>query len=322
MGSKPKTIFIAALCSAGALALAQTGERAAESALSDSLSLADIAQALEAYPPRWEFGDERAKIMASLDKHITAQIKKGVFTDEDRERLKLVRDFCLKRVDIGLDKLERTKVLEGVHVFKFYSSSFVLKSSQGTVAVDFCQGPIHNGGEPEACDEHKTGFYLTPEQRARLAKLVDVSLITHRHHDHADYSLSKRLIAQGKPVVGPTQLKLLWKDLAGGITVSEYGTVQRFGPVEIFTMLGCQYAQNEPTGVGNERVGVPSRDASRDSETAVYLFKLGGIVFIQAAENHVPGEEWLRRGVALGFKPNVRMSLGQFQGERALLTSA
>ncbi|HEY6168532.1 MAG TPA: hypothetical protein VI454_10870, partial [Verrucomicrobiae bacterium] len=26
----------------------------------------------------------------------------------------------------------------------------------------------------------------------------------------------------------------------------------------------------------------------------------------------------LRKGVALGFKPNVRMSLGQFQGDRAL----
>ncbi|MBM4085771.1 MAG: hypothetical protein FJ272_13360, partial [Planctomycetes bacterium] len=53
---------------AEALALGQTAERAAESALSDSLSLAETARALDAYPPRWEFGDERAKIMASLDK--------------------------------------------------------------------------------------------------------------------------------------------------------------------------------------------------------------------------------------------------------------
>jgi hypothetical protein len=55
-----------------------------------------------------------------------------------------------------------------------------------------------------------------------------------------------------------------------------------------------------------------------DSETIGYLFKLNGIVFLQAGENHIPAADWLRRGVEIGFKPNVRMSLGQFQGERAL----
>ncbi|MDZ4289496.1 MAG: hypothetical protein U0984_16140, partial [Prosthecobacter sp.] len=41
---------------------------AADSAapVSDSMSLDEIAQALEAYPPRWEFGDQRAAITASL----------------------------------------------------------------------------------------------------------------------------------------------------------------------------------------------------------------------------------------------------------------
>ncbi len=100
----------------------------------------------------------------------------------------------------------------------------------------------------------------------------------------------------------------------------EYGAVQRFGPVEIFTMLGAQYVRNEPSGTGSERVGVPDPETpGRDSETVAYLFKLGGITFITAGENHVPAGEWLRRGVELNFRPQVRLSLGQFQGERSLL---
>ncbi|MBM3859093.1 MAG: hypothetical protein FJ395_05520 [Verrucomicrobia bacterium] len=286
--------------------------------LSESMSLGEIAAALEAYPPRWQYGDERAKIMASLDQHINIQINKNL-TDEDRARLKPLHEFHLKRVDAALDKLEKTTVASGVHVFKFYSSSFVLKTAQGVVAVDFCQGPINNGGEPETRDQYRSGFHLTPVQRDRLARLVDVSLITHRHHDHADYSLSRRLIAQHKTVVGPAQLKELWKDLAGNITVPTYGTAQQFGPVEIFTMLGCQYSKNAPSGAGSERIGIPNKDdPSKDSETVVYLFRAGGIVFIHGAENHIPADAWLQRGIAAGFKPNVRLSLGQFQGERSL----
>jgi hypothetical protein len=291
---------------------------AGKTPLSESMSLAEVAAALESYPPGWQSGDERAKIMASLDRLIHVQINKN-WTDEDRARLKPIHEFYLKRVDTGLDRLEKTRVTSGVHVFKFYSSSFVLKTAQGTVAVDFCQGPINNGGEPEMRDEYGSGFFLTPGQRDRLARMVDVSLITHRHHDHSDYSLSKRLIEQGKAVVGPAQLKALWKDLAPGITVPAYSTAQKLGPVEIFTMLGSQCSRNEPSGTGTERVGVPNRDdPSKDTETVVYLFRLGGIVFIQGGENHTPAGEWLRQGIAAGFKPNVRLSLGQFQGERSL----
>jgi hypothetical protein len=289
--------------------------------VSDSMSLAEIARALEAYPPRWEFGDQRAAIMASLDKHITVQIRPD-WTEAEKQQLKPVHEFYLQRVDLGLDKLERTQVTEGVHVFKFYSSSYILKSAHGTVAVEFSQGPINNGGEPETRDIYGSGFYCTSAQRDRLAKLVDVYLITHRHHDHSDYSLAKRMIAQGKPVICPAQLQTIWKDFAGQLIVPDYGQAQKFGPLEIFTMLGTQFSRNEPSGTGTERDGVPNTAApAQDSETICYLFKLAGITFLTCGENHVPADEWLRKGVALGFKPNVRMSLGQFQGDRALATA-
>lgn len=79
----------------------------------------------------------------------------------------------------------------------------MFRTAAGTVAVDFCQGPINNGGEPEQRDEYRSGFYLRPEQRDRLARQVAVFLITHRHHDHADPSLARRLVEQRKTVIGP-----------------------------------------------------------------------------------------------------------------------
>lgn len=285
--------------------------------LSESMPLAEIEAALRAHPPGPEHGAARRQIALSLDKLIRVQVKDGL-TEEDRASLVPLRDFYRRRVDEGLDRLERARVTEGVRVFKFYSSSVVLKSAEGTVAVDFAQGPINNGGEPEARDTRGTGFFWTPEQRDRLAKLIDVSLITHRHHDHADYSLSKRLFDRGKTVVAPAQLGKLWKDLAGRLTVPDYGRAQKLGPVELYTLFGCQYSRNRK-GDDGQRIGEPNAEnPEADSETVAYLFRIGGIVFIQAGENHVPADAWLKKGMELGFTPDVRMSVGQFQGARSV----
>jgi L-ascorbate metabolism protein UlaG (beta-lactamase superfamily) len=284
--------------------------------VSPAMSLAEIERALPRYPPAWEHSEARAAIATSLDRQVTVQVRDGM-TDEDRAKLQPLLEFYRRRVDAGLEALERTRVTDGVLVVKFYSSSLVLKSAAGTVAVDFCQGPINNGGEPETRDDRRTGFFWTAEQRDRLARLVDVSLITHRHHDHADCSLSRRLAARGKPVVGPSQLKALWKDLADGITVPQYGQGQQVGPAEFYTLLGRQYSRSTP-GADGQREGVPGADPANETESVVYLLRVGGIVFLQGAENHVPAGEWLKRGIAQGWVPDVVLSAGQYQGQRSI----
>ena len=283
-----------------------------------SAALAEIERSLQAHPPAWVHGDARAAIAASLDQQITVQVRDGM-TDDDRARLRSLLEFYRRRIDAGLDALEHARVTDGVLVAKFYSSSVVLKSRAGTVDVDFCQGPVNNGGEPEARDNRGTGFFLTVEQRDRLARLVDVSIITHRHHDHADYSLSRRLVDQGKPVVGPRQLKDLWHDLAPGLTVLDYGQVQRVGPAEIRALLGRQYSQSRLDADG-QREGLPSDQPAADTESVVYLIRVGGIVFLQGAENHVPASDWLRQGISLGMAPDVVLSVGQYQGQRSVDT--
>jgi len=300
----------------GLLNVAAATEARPPAALSDSMSLEQVGAALAAHPPAWDNASARAPIFRSMDQRVKVRVWKEM-TDEDRAAIKPLVAFYRQRVDVGLDALEATKLSEGIELFKFYSSSIVFKTRAGTVAVDFCQGPVNNGKEPEQADYHRGGFFMTPAQRDRLARLVDVSLMTHRHHDHSDYSLARRLLEAGKTVIGPAQLKTHWKDLADRLTVPAYGKVQRFGPVEILTMLGSQYSTNEPRADGR-RYGVPTAgDPTRDSETVVYLFRLEGITFLQAAENHVPCDEFLRQARDQGWKVNVCMSAGQFQGARS-----
>lgn len=102
------------------------------------MTLEQIEQALRDYPPAWEHGEARAAIAGSLDRAITVQVRDGM-TDEDRAKLQPLLEFYRRRVDVGLDVLEQTPVTDGVLVVKFYSSSLVLKSAAGTVAVDFSQ---------------------------------------------------------------------------------------------------------------------------------------------------------------------------------------
>lgn len=293
------------------------GLAAARGQLSDHMALPQIEEALAAHPPALAASPARAAIAASLDRLVDVRVREGL-TDGERERLQPLVAFYRRQVDRGLDALERTPVREGVHVFKFYSSSLVFKSAAGTIAVDFAQGPVNNGGEPEARDTRRCGFYLTPEQRDRLARLVDASFITHRHHDHADYSLSRRLLERGRPVVGPAQLKTLWKDLAPRLTVPDFTRPQRIGPAEFVCFLGSQYSRNGADASG-QRVGFPNEALpGADSETIVYLLRIGGLVYLQGGENHVPADGWLRLAIAAGFRPDLRGSTGQFQGARAI----
>ena len=123
--------------------------------------------------------------------------------------------------------------------------------------------------------------------------------------------------ARGKPVVGPSQLKILWNDLADGVTVPQYGQEQCIGPARIYTMSGRQYSRNV-LGADGQREGVPGEDPARETESIVYLLRVGDIVFMHGAENHVPTDEWLRQGIAQGWAPNVVLSVGQFQGQRSI----
>ena len=325
-----------------AIALAGApGEAAAQGhfgrgTLNDRMTWEEITQAMAKYPPSFDSGLERMFIMQSMDRLVDFQVQK--MGPKERARLTEMVHFYRRRVDSGLDALEKTRSAdavagakarpgaarrgpkpntrrpENVRVVKFYSSSVVLCTPSATVAIDFAQGPVDNHGEPEVSDPYGTGFYLSPRQRDHLSHLVDVLLITHCHHDHADYSLAKRLVAQGKPVFGPADLKTYWPELAKGITVPEYDKVEQAGPCEIFTQLGAQYVKGAPGEDGPAPGTAESQRLDKDVQSVRYLIRLGGIVFLHSAENHADADQWLARAHRLGWRVDVVFSTGQYQG--------
>ncbi|MHC4715648.1 MAG: MBL fold metallo-hydrolase [Planctomycetota bacterium] len=284
--------------------------------LSEDMSLGHIHAALQAHRPVATNVPQRRTIFTAMDKHVTIRVRRSAgFGDEQRQKLKPLIEFYRRRVDVGLDKLAKVKVTRGVHAFKFYSSSYVLRSKDGTVLVDFAQGPIMGtDGHPEDADPLRCGFHWTPAQRRRLARQVDVSLITHRHFDHRDYSLSKLLLDAGKPVIAPAQVKREWAQVLPGVTVPDYGKARKFGPVEILTKKGWQYSTNRVCEDGKRRAFPNTIRPANDSETVIYLFRLGGLVFLHAGENHVPYGDFLRRSARKGWKVNVCLGRGQWQG--------
>lgn len=291
--------------------------------LSEYMTLVQIENALELFPPSFEFGKQRLQIMESMDKIIDFSVRDN---DRDEQKLQEIVKFYRRQVDKGLQALELTDVKEGVHIFKFYSSSLILKSPQGTIAIDFCQGPVGNDyklesysneGEPETSDYFKTNFYLTTEQRDRLANLVDVYLITHPHQDHADYSLAKRMIQAGKPVVGPEQLKLKWEDLSRDIIVPNYYEIQKIGPCEILTQAGFQYKKAKKVANG-DFYGVPTRYFSHDVESIRFLIKMNGIVFLQSAETQTDAYMWLEMAQDINWNVDVLITAGMLQGGKSV----
>lgn len=292
--------------------------------LSEYMTLVQIENALELFPPSFEFGKQRLQIMESMDKIIDFSVRDN---DRDEQKLQEIVKFYRRQVDKGLQALELTDVKEGVYIFKFYSSSLIFKSPEGTVAIDFCQGPVGNDyklesysneGEPETSDYFKTNFYLTSEQRNRLANLVDVYLITHPHQDHADYSLAKRMIQSGKPVVGPEQLKLKWEDLSQNITVPNYYEIQKIGPCEILTQPGFQYKKATQAANG-EFYGISTKYFSHDVESIRYLFRMNGITFLHSAETQTEAYMWLEMARETDWNADVLISAGMLQGGRSVM---
>lgn len=287
--------------------------------LTDNMCFSQIQRAMDRYPPHFKFGNERSKILQSMDAMVSFSVKHDDYLRNKTyvNHLSDLSRFYRQQVDKGLDALEKTKVKKGeVYVFKFYSSSIILKSSEGIVAIDFCQGPVGNFAEPEETDYYKSGFYLTPYQRDKLAQLVDIQVITHWHHDHADYSLANRLRKKGKIVIATAQNSRYWLDKIQGITVPDYDKVQKFGCVEILAQKGYQYAD---TKIENDLLyGFPSANTNDDSESIRYLIKMDGITFLHSAETYSDGYDWLKKASSMGWKVNVVLSQGLGQGERSV----
>jgi hypothetical protein len=73
------------------------------------------------------------------------------------------------------------------------------------------------------------------------------------------------------------------------------------------SMDGRRYGRHHPDG------------PTRSSETIRYLFRLGGITFLQSAESHTEADDWLEKAADLGWNVDVLFKPGQYQGARSVM---
>jgi len=259
----------------------------------------EIDAALERHPATFGNTQARAPVFAAIDGQITDR-----YTEHRPDLVAMYR----RRIDRALDRMESGTVTGGVRLWKFYSCSVVLQSSDGFVAVDFCEGPAAGDEVPERGEVAALDFYWRPDQRARLADLVDVSLITHANRDHFDVGLSEMLAERGKTIVAPQRLKDSWtpRGLGRHVSVPEYDTVQQVGPCEILTYDGVQFGG--PYEPGTWRT--PYKRREDDCPTVVYLIRMGGVVFLHCAENYERIDGWLARCTERGWEADVLFQPG------------
>ncbi len=289
----------------------------------DPKSLEEIERFLQEFPPSLGLDQRtyegRRVVAEALDEIISISVNQKT-SEKGFEELAPLAEFYHRQVNRGLDELEGMTVTDGVVICKLYSSSVLVKSAEGTIIIDFQEGPVRaNEADPAECDplSLKAGFLWSSRQLDRLAEMVDVSFISHIHPDHASFALSRRLIERGKPVVVTPQLKEFWRSLRHGLIVPDYRVAQRIGPAEFMATLGHQYMQKTSKDAQGLEVGERSVTPGTDAETNIYLVKTGGITFFHAAENNDVIDEWLSVSALGGYKPDVILSTGMRQGGRA-----
>ena len=133
--------------------------------------------------------------------------KPGYHSIERRNALYLVdalthypspHDDCLKEMFLSrykkaLDRIKKTEVKTGAVLWNIYNLSYVVKTSDMTVAFDLIRLPpsLRKEGDEETHNK------LAKE----MVELCDILFVSHIHGDHADSFVAREFLSQNKPVI-------------------------------------------------------------------------------------------------------------------------
>lgn len=93
--------------------------------------------------------------------------------------------------DEMLDEILKTRVASGVRIWKVYNMGFIVKTPNHTWGFDVRSG-------------NTITRKFTPDQLAKLVKILDVLFLSHNHPDHIGTDLVREMVRAGKTVVRPT----------------------------------------------------------------------------------------------------------------------
>jgi L-ascorbate metabolism protein UlaG (beta-lactamase superfamily) len=128
---------------------------------------------------------------------------------ESAPRKELVQKFFRERMERVIVEIEKTRVTEGVRVWKLYNHGFLVRTPSVSFTFDVVPGI------------RGPGFSVPKELMERLAAQTDATFISHLHGDHANPEFAQMMLDRNKPVIAPEGL---WKDrpeFAGRLTYPE-----------------------------------------------------------------------------------------------------
>ncbi len=218
----------------------------------------------------------------------------------------LISEFHRHRTWMAIGRMyDNPMPPQGVRAYKFYSSGWFVEGAGMRFCVDYTAGPF----EPSPGVPHLRP--ILPIQIKALARLSDAYFITHVHPDHTSHQLMIEMLATGKTVYAPLQVRTLAMlggiPNAGSIIVPTTTHVQTHGALSFKAYGGMQWGAflDPPTN----QIGDPFSPIN--AENYSYIFRLGGVTLFHAGDNNsyqlLP---WLQQNATGSWAVDVALNLG------------
>ncbi|HNS81927.1 MAG TPA: hypothetical protein PKM67_10765, partial [Kiritimatiellia bacterium] len=149
------------------------------------------------HPPAWKYDRNRDHAFAEIDRFLEEYVRPGRPCDL-KKRPNEVWECVESHLVRAVGEIEKTITLraapQGVTVWQMYNSGVIVQLAGRTVALDLL--PIIRDFD----------WVEPPGFTRRIAGMVDMLLVTHRHKDHCDAALVRSCLRSGKPVIMPRPL--------------------------------------------------------------------------------------------------------------------
>ncbi|MBN1270599.1 MAG: MBL fold metallo-hydrolase [Kiritimatiellae bacterium] len=164
------------------------------------MNIAEFTEATETLDRRRpDFGPsvEREQALLRIGAFLETSVRRGQPYDLETQP-NPVWKIIEERLTRAMGEIEVPQRAGGVELWQMYNAGVIIRNSGVTVGLDVIPMP------------RMFGWPEPPGWTARLARLMDILLITHDHDDHCDPALVNACLALGKPVCMPAALAAAW----------------------------------------------------------------------------------------------------------------
>jgi hypothetical protein len=198
---------------------------------------------LETYPPNGANWGKRKKLLLAIDVPINAS--------QNTAWRRAVGAMFHRQMDQAVTEISEARITSGVRIWRLYNMGFVVKSAEATVGFDIHPGWVFDSPMDQA-------------QQKRLADELDVTFVSHWHHDHCSRPFLAQMLAAGKRIV---LIDSLAKELTGAGVFRIPGDDDlplRIAGIDVYGHTGRQF----PTARNN-----------------VYVVRMGGLLVMHQGDN-------------------------------------